>query len=145
MARTAKVLSAAEVRMLSQSAGEYTVGGVSGLRLLVREKPGEKGAFYRSWVLRKQGAKGFKIGLGVYPTIGLKEAAGASFRGARERLRVKSILYLDRLNSQDHFQVGHRVRCHSERAVCGVRIEGFVLQLNPPGALAPDGAGRNGG
>ena len=74
MARTAKVLSAAEVRMLSQSAGEYTVGGVSGLRLLVREKPSEKGAFYRSWVLRKQGAKGFKIGLGVYPTIGLKEA-----------------------------------------------------------------------
>ena len=74
MARTAKVLSAAEVRMLSQSSGEYTVGGVSGLRLLVREKPGEKGAFYRSWVLRKQGAKGFKIGLGVYPTIGLKEA-----------------------------------------------------------------------
>lgn len=72
MPRVGRVLSAAQVKELSKKVGEHSVGGVAGLLLSVRAS--SAGGFSASWVLRKQGADGFRIGLGSFPEVSLKAA-----------------------------------------------------------------------
>lgn len=48
------------------------MGGVAGLLLSVRAS--SAGGFSASWVLRKQDADGFRIGLGSFPEVSLKAA-----------------------------------------------------------------------
>ncbi len=72
MPRIARVLSAAQVKELSRVEGEHSVGGEPGLFLRVRKSA--TGAFLCSWSLRRQGAGGFRVGLGNYPLVSLKAA-----------------------------------------------------------------------
>lgn len=52
--------------------GEHLVGGEPGLSL--RVKKNAQGAFLCTWSLRRQGAGGFRVGLGAYPLVSLKAA-----------------------------------------------------------------------
>lgn len=72
MPRKARLMSALELKEKAETPGEYSVGGVSGLFLVVRKSP--TGALWTSWMLRRQGVNSFKLGLGSYPDISLREA-----------------------------------------------------------------------
>lgn len=72
MPRKARLMSALELKEKATTPGEYSVGGVAGLYLVVRKSP--TGALWTSWMLRRQGANSFKLGLGSYPDISLREA-----------------------------------------------------------------------
>ncbi len=80
MPKKAKELSAVQVKRLTKP-GFYSVGGVSGLSLQVKET----GA--RSWILRaKIGAKRRDVGLGGFSDVTLADARDSA-REAREQIR----------------------------------------------------------
>ncbi len=80
MPKKAKELKAIDVKRLTRQ-GLYSVGGVAGLHLQVKDS----GA--RSWILRVTiGAKRRDIGLGGYPDVPLAAARDAA-REAREQIR----------------------------------------------------------
>lgn len=80
MPRTAKVLSAIEIRRLG--AGVHSVGGVSGLLMQVSSN----GA--KSWLLRVVvGSKRREIGLGAFPEVSL---AGAREKAAETKVAIRN-------------------------------------------------------
>lgn len=72
MPRIARVLSAAQVKDLSKKIGEHPVGGEPGLVLRVSASSSD--GTTASWMLRKQGAGAFRLGLGAYPAVSLRQA-----------------------------------------------------------------------
>lgn len=72
MPRIIKSLNPLEVKEKSKRPGSFSVGGVPGLTLVVVPLANDELGKY--WVLRKQGANGFKFSLGPYPQISLKQA-----------------------------------------------------------------------
>lgn len=71
MPRQARSLSVSEVRSKSKTVGCHAVGGVPGLCLRV-VKQGDALSAY--WLVRKQGARSFKMHIGPYPEMPLKTA-----------------------------------------------------------------------
>jgi integrase len=79
MPKKAKELSAVQVRRLVEK-GFYSVGGVSGLHLQV------KNSLARSWILRTMvGSARRDIGIGGYPDVGLSDARDKA-REMKERI-----------------------------------------------------------
>lgn len=67
MPRIARMLTDREIKKLSATPGEYSVGGARGLLLSVRQN--RDGSFSGYWILRRQGAGGFKVSIGAYPAL----------------------------------------------------------------------------
>lgn len=106
MPRSARVLSAAQVKELAKRSGEYSVGGVAGLKLVVR--PTGDGGLSAGWILRKQGKDGFKVSLGAYPLISLKAA-----RDAGEELLSKAQTGIN--PAEERRLKAHEVKAHAAK------------------------------
>ncbi len=71
MPKVVKALTARDVKKLSATVGDHSVGGVRGLLLRVT-KAGDSLSCY--WQLRRQGTGGFRLQLGRYPEMSVDEA-----------------------------------------------------------------------
>lgn len=118
MPRSARVLSAAQIKELAKKEGEYSVGGVSGLKLLVRKA--QDGSLSVAWVLRKQGKDGFKVSLGAYPLISLKAARDAAEEVLRKAHTGMNPVEEKRLKA-------HTVKAHAEKKA-REKLDGLTVE-----------------
>ena len=92
MPRKARLMSALELKEKAETPGEYSVGGVSGLFLVVRKSP--TGALWTSWMLRRQGASD------LAPILTSRLGKLGSLRRMRFRKHVPELIWLRRSGRQ---------------------------------------------
>lgn len=111
MPRLAKVLTIREVNALSTTKGFHSVGGVSGLGLLVRVQ--KDGAFYQRWVLRnKKEGNTFEYVLGKYPDMSLGQA-----RDKAAQARAAEINPIEARKAEKARREEEKARIEAEKAI----------------------------